>query len=102
MTQSLKNQILEEVRLRQYLPLDEIHALAAKGKYKQSTAEKKCRELCEEGYIQVLYNEKGYVRAYIPIYTSPEARNCDLSDLITKKVSNTVSNQIEAKQGVLL
>jgi DNA-binding MarR family transcriptional regulator len=68
MKQSLKSQILEEVRLRQYCPLDIIHELARKGGYKQSTSEKKCRELCEDGYITTLYNEKGYVRAYIPIY----------------------------------
>jgi len=66
MKQSLKNQILEEVRLRQYCPLDIIHELARKGGYKQSTSEKKCRELCEDGYITTLYNEKGYVRAFTP------------------------------------
>jgi hypothetical protein len=100
--QSLKSQILEEVRLRQYCPLDIIHELARKGGYKQSTSEKKCRELCEDGYITTLYNEKGYVRAFTPCQ---RAEIAPTEAIDPKKVSSSqsdINNAINAKQGVLI
>lgn len=76
---------------------------------KTAGKELKCRRCRKEAIIYL--NEGRYKvycvscgeDTYLKTYNSPcKARNCDLSDLITKKVSNTVSDKIEAKQGVLL
>ena len=61
---SLKETIYLEVQLRNFCPLDVIHLLAKRGGYKQSTSEKKCRELSEVGKIKPRYNDKGYVAGY--------------------------------------
>jgi hypothetical protein len=94
---SLKSQIYQEVKRLGYCPLDIIHGLAEQGGYKQSTAEKKCRELAEIKSIVPVYNDKGYLTAY---RMPSEAQNCDYSGFQPKVEQSTTLPKIISNKAV--
>ena len=63
---SLKAELLKRVKSRngEIYTFAEVESLCKELKYKISNAERRLRELCDEGGITPLYHSKGYITGY--------------------------------------
>lgn len=69
---SLKSTILEAVKTAcpKMYQINLVFGIAERLGHKHSLAERKCRELCREGLIKAIRNEKGYNIGYVYLPTA--------------------------------
>lgn len=61
---NLKQQLIQTIETRGYVPLNELHQIASDLGHKQSTAERILRKIAEENKIQADRNGKKFIRGY--------------------------------------
>lgn len=61
---SLKQKLYEELQIKGYITLDEVHAIAHREGKKESNAERTLRPSNSGTYVETKYDNKGQVKGY--------------------------------------
>lgn len=91
---SLKSLLLQEIKSRGNLTLNEVEKICHDNSFKLSNAERRCRELMANCSISPIKNSKGAIIGYS---IAPEPQNCPLSPITEKKGINTQVALFEVK-----